>query len=145
MSLERHPAGPSGAKLTREVTCSVHPCRPCSACILCKQKNLSKYFHPKTWKNRASIDKLRELEPNIQLDSCICRQCKDDVHKLSQSGFIPRWIKKSSPHEHCCVPECANPAQKVTKLVNNEQLCKIFSMPDTDSLALHDISGIPCA
>ena len=106
LSLGSLQAGPSGAKLTRGVTCNVHLGRPCQPCILCKQSNLSKYFHPKIWKNRASIDQRRELEPalDIQLDSCICRRCRDDVCELSESGFIPRWRKKSSPHKHCCVP-----------------------------------------
>ena len=127
MSLGSHQAGPSGAKLTRGVTYNVHLGRPCQPSILCKQGNLSKYFHPKTWKNRASIDQFREFEPalDIQLDSCICRRCIRNVETMSvssQSGFIPRWRKKSSPHKHCCVPECVNPAQKVTKLVNHEQM-----------------------
>ena len=127
MSLGSHQAGPSGAKWTRGVTCNVHPGRPCHPCILCKQGNLSKYFHSKTWKNRASVDQLRELEPSLdlQLDSCICRRCRDDVRRLSESGFIPRWRKKSSPHKHCC------DAEKITKLVNHEQICEFFSMPDT--------------
>ena len=61
----------------------------------------------------------------------------------SQSGFIPRWRQKSSPHKHCCVPECVNPAQKVTKLVKHEQICEFFSMPDTDNLKTNDVSGYP--
>ena len=61
----------------------------------------------------------------------------------SQSGFIPRWRRKSSPHKHCCVPECVNPAQKVTKLVNHEQICEFFSMPDTDNLETKDVFGYP--
>ena len=115
MSLGSRRAGPCG---TREVTCNVHPGRPCQPCILCKQGNLSKYFHPKTWKNRACIiDKLRDLEPvlDIQLDSCIC--------------------------EHCSVPECGNPAQKGTKLVNTEQLCEFFSVPDI--VPNDNMSGYP--
>ena len=145
MSLGSSQAGPSGAKWTRGVTCNVHPGRSCQPCILCKQGNLSKYFHPKTWKNRASVDQLRELEPSLdlQLDSCICRRCRDDVRRLSESGFIPRWRKKSSPHKHCCVPVCVNPAEKVTKLVNHEQICEFFSMPDTDNLETNDVSGYP--
>ena len=120
--------------------------RPCQPCILCKQGNLSIYFHPKTWKNRASIDQLRVFEPAlaIQLDSCICRRCIGNVEMMSvssQSSFIPRWRKKSSPHKHCCVPGCVNPTQKVTKLVNHEQICEFFSMPDIDNLETNDVSG----
>ena len=94
--------------MTRGVTCNVHLGRPCQPCILCKQGNLSKYFHPKTWKNRAFTDQFRELEPalDIQLDSCICRRCIGNEEMMSvssQSGFIPRWRQKSSPHKHCCV------------------------------------------
>ena len=131
--------------ITREVTCNVHPGRPCRACVLCKQGNLSKYFHPKTWKSTASMDILRELEPalGIQLDSCICRRCRNDVRRLSEPGFIPRWRKESLPHKHCCVPECVNPAQKLTKLVNNEQLWRQFSMPDTHNPVGNDVSGYP--
>ena len=120
--------------------------RPCQPCILCKQGNLPKYFHPQTWKNRASIDQFREFEPalDIQLDSCICRRCIGNVETMSvssQSGFIPRWRKKSSPHKHCCVPECVHPAQEVTKMVNHEQICAFSSMPDTDNLETNYVSG----
>ena len=69
LSLGSCQAGSSGAKLTRGVTCNVHPGRPCQPCILCKQGNLSIYFHPKTWKNRASIDQLRELEPALDIQA----------------------------------------------------------------------------
>ena len=114
----------------RQVTSSVHPKRPCQACILCKQGNLSKYFHPKTWKNKVVLDQLRELEPSldIQPDSCICRRCRDDISKLSQSNFIPRWRKQSKSHDHCYVPGCNLPSQKLTKQVSKEKLCNFFSV-----------------
>ena len=60
----------------------------------------------------------------------------------SQTSFIPRWRKKSSPHKHCCVPGCVNPTQKVTKLVNHEQICEFFSMPDIDNLETNYMSRI---
>ena len=47
----------------------------------------SPWYSVKSTFIRASIDKLRDLEPALdihgQLDSCICRRCRDDVHKLS--------------------------------------------------------------
>ena len=87
----------------REVTCSVHSGRPCQPCILCKQDNLSKYFHLKSWKNNALLHQLRELEPSvdIQSDSCICRPCRDDISKISNSGFVPRWRKLKRSYKHC--------------------------------------------
>ena len=89
----------------REVTCSVHSGRPCQPCILCKQGNLSKYFHPKSWKNNALLHQLRELEPSVDIQSdsctCICRPCRDDISKISSSGFVPRWRKLKRSYKHC--------------------------------------------
>jgi len=99
----------------RQVTCSVHPGRPCQPC---KQGNLSKFFHPKSWKNKALIDQLRELERSIatQLDSCICRPCRDET---TNHGFVPRW-RKVKWSQHYYVLCCSDPVQRVTKLVNKE-------------------------
>ena len=46
-----------------------------------KQGNNSKYFHPKSWKDSSLLERLRILEPSleIQLDSCICRLCRDNM------------------------------------------------------------------
>ena len=127
----------------RQVTCSVHPGRPCQPCILCKQGNLSKYFHPKSWKNKALLDQLRELEPSIaiQLDSCICRPCRDDISKITNHGFVPRW-RKVKRSQHCYVPGCSDSVQRVTKLVDKETLCHILDI-QTENAGEDDKTGFP--
>ena len=128
----------------RNVTSSAHPGRQCQPCILCKKGNLSKYFHPKTIKNKTNLEHLRQLEPLlvIQPDSCICRCCRDDISKLSEPGFTPRWRKHSAINECCCVPNCSTSPQKVTKLVTREELCHIFSISDEENLPANE-SGFP--
>ena len=101
----------------RRVNSSVHPDRPCDPCILC---NNSKYFHPKLWKDTSLLEHLRRLEPSleIQLDSCICILCRDDMKGISDENFIPRWKKVAKKNEtkECCVPGCTQVAKKVTRL-----------------------------
>ena len=103
------------AQQRREVSSSAHPGRPCQPCILCKKGNLSKYFHPKTIKDKASLEKLRQLEPMLAIEpsSCICRNCRDDLSKLSESSFIPRW-RKNRERSECSVPEGSIFPQKVS-------------------------------
>ena len=127
------------AQQRREVSSSAHPGRPCQPCILCKKGNLSKYFHPKTIKDKASLEKLRQLEPML----AICRNCRDDLSKLSESSFIPRW-RKNRERSECSVPECSIFPQKVTKLVTREQICTIFSISNPEPP--NDETGYPlCA
>ena len=131
--------------VSRQVTSSAHPGRQCQPCILCKKGNLSKYFHPKTIKNKTNLEHLQQLEPlvEIQPDSCICRCCRDDISKLSEPGFTPRWRKHSAIDECCCVPNCRTSPQKVTKLVTREELCHIFSISDQEILPANNESGFP--
>ena len=133
------------AQQRREVSSSAHPGRPCQPCIPCKKGNLSKYFHPKTIKDKASLEKLRQLEPMLAIEpsSCICRNCRDDLSKLSESSFIPRW-RENRERSECSVPECSIFPQKVTKLVTMEQICTIFSMSNPEPP--NDETGYPrCA
>ena len=121
----------SGNTQLRQVTCSIHPGRPCQPCSLCKQGNQSKYFHPKSWKDKTLLEHLRKYEPSfdIQPDSCICRLCRDDVSKINYDGFIPRW-KKMKRHEHakCYIFGCKNSVYKVMKLVNKAGVCDFFGV-----------------
>ena len=127
----------------RQVTSAVHSGRPCNPCLLCKQGNLSKYVHPKSWKNAQLLDRLRSYEPNldIQLDSCICRLCRDDISKISDENFLPRW-KKSSQRKHCLVPTCDRMSSKVTHLVDQSTLCEIMHISGSD-LELCEAQGFP--
>lgn len=115
--------------LKRQVTCSVHPETPCHPCILCKKGNYSKYFHPKTLKNKTSLDLLHQSEPQLSIEptSCIYRNCRDDICRLSEPSFVPRW-KKLHNDNKCFLPECNNPAHKVTKLATSDKLCDVFMM-----------------
>ena len=124
--------------VSRKVTSSAHPGRQCQPCILCKKGNLSKYFHPKTIKNKTNMvmEHLQQLEPLLVIQP-------DDISKLSEPGFTPRWRKHSAIDECCCVPNCRTSPQKVTKLVTREELCHIFSISDQESLLANDESGFP--
>ena len=121
----------SGNKQLRQVTCSVHQGRACHPCILCKEGNHSKYFHPKSWKDSNLVDILRKREPhiNIEPDSCICRLCRDDVSKICDPDYVPRWNKaKKSDYTNCFIPGCNNSVHKVTKLVGKQSLCNFFGV-----------------
>ena len=114
----------------RQVNSSVHPGRPCDPCLLCKQGNNSKYFHPKSWKDTSLLERLQILEPSLEIqpDSCICRLCRDDMKNINDEGFTPRWRKvaKKSEIKMCCVPGCVQLFKKNTKLVNREAIVSLF-------------------
>ena len=130
MSLPENCRTRSCSTQQRQVTCSVHLGRPCQPCILCKQGNQSKYFHPKSRKDKTLLEHLRKCEPStdIQPDSCICRLCRDDVSKTRNDGFIPRWKKLPKKQEHTCcyILECTRVVYKTTKLVSKANFCDIF-------------------
>ena len=64
----------SGALQVRQVYSAVHKDRPCQPCILCKQGNQSKYFHPKLWKDSTLLERLKQHEPSLDIlpETCIC-------------------------------------------------------------------------
>ena len=101
-------------KLRRQVTCSVHPERPCHPCILCKK---GKILSPKNT-DKTSLELLRQFEPELSIEptSCICRNCRDDICRLSESSFVPRWKKSHNDSDKCSIPECDKLAYKVTNL-----------------------------
>ena len=112
------------------VVSSVHPCKHCQPCILCKKGNRSKYFHPKTWKYPSLLPCLQEYKPLLEteLDSCICRSCSNDIKCLSRNGFVPRWRKSQSNSSFCVcvVPGCNDTVYKVTRLVDRVTVSKFF-------------------
>lgn len=93
--------------------------------------------------NKALLDQLRELEPSlaIRLDSCICRPCRDDISKITNHGFVPRW-RKVKGSQHCYVPGCSDSVQRVTKLADKESLCAILDI-HTENAAPDDKRGFP--
>ena len=127
----------SGEQL-RQVTSAVHKGRPCNPCL---QGNFSKYVHPKSWKNDQLLAILRAYEPslNIQPDSCICRLCRDDINKIVDENFIPRW-KKRDQKKLCAVPKCANFSTKCTQMVNRSTLCTLLEIAETE---LDECEGFP--
>ena len=80
--------------------------------------------HGKTkhcWSSSESID--------IKPESCICRSFRDDVSKICDDSFVPRWRKlKNHEHATCYVIGCEMPTQKVTKLVNKASLRDFFAL-----------------
>ena len=119
----------SGNVQIRQVCSAMHKGRPCQPCILCKQGNQSKYFHPKSWKDPSLFERLRQSEPSLDIlpESCICRPCRDDLSKLGNKGHVPRWRKKSSK-EICCVPGCTNPSFRVTQVAGKATLEQLFGI-----------------
>ena len=102
----------------------------------CKQGNQSKYFHPKSWKDKTLLEHLRKCEPStdiLQPDSCICRLCRDDVSKIRNDGFIARW-EKTQEHAymllHC--RRYTRVVYKTTKLVSKASFSDIFAEPISD-------------
>ena len=75
----------SGVLQVQQVYSTVHKDRPCQPCILCKQGNHSKYFHPKFWKDPTLLERLKQYEPslNILSETCICQLCRDDLSNLA--------------------------------------------------------------
>ena len=119
----------------RQVMSSVHPGRPCHCCSLCGQGNLSKYFHPKSWKDPNLIVQLQETEPaaDIQPDSCICRPCRCDISQIRNAGFIPRWRKINPSKPKCCHPGCSNVSYKITKLASKARVFQLLNVQVDDS------------
>ena len=111
----------------RLVTSHVHPAQPCRPSILCKIVNQSKYFHPKSWKDPSLLERLQEFEPSlcVELHSCICRPCRNELKDITNHQFVPRWRKHKGMTQSCFVPECMNDAQKVTKLADRSTLLNL--------------------
>ncbi|XP_064384664.1 uncharacterized protein LOC135333611 [Halichondria panicea] len=131
MSQHRATRG-SGADV-RPAISSVHQGQPCQPCILCKRGNMSKYFHPKSWKDGSLLKKLQEFEPalGINPDSCICRNCRQDVSSIGESSFVPRWRKINDENEkeqQCYVSECNECECKSTTLADRATICSLFDM-----------------
>lgn len=56
----------------RVVASAIYQGKPCHPSILCKASNLSKHFHPMSWKDATLYENLRKYGPSVdvQLDSC---------------------------------------------------------------------------
>jgi len=91
---------------------------------------MSKYFHPRSWKDDSALQKLREFEPalDIKPESCICRNCWLDVSCIGESGFIPRWRKMNEIEQQCYVSQCKECVCKITTLSDQSTICSSFGM-----------------
>ena len=115
----------------------VHPGRPCLHCTLCKEK-YPVYTHPIKWKNEHLYTLLRELEPNISIqpESCVCRNCRDDLLRIQHAGPTskgarpPRWAQQDSDNNiaqsTCEIPDCSQLASTLTKLRPWAEICSIL-------------------
>ena len=117
----------------RPASSSVHQGQPCQPCLLCKRANLSKYFHPKSWKDESLIYRLQQFEPtlDIQPNSCICRGCRNDINSIGKDSFVPRWRKDRNLEgtaNECYVSDCMENACKVTTLADKSTACSLFHM-----------------
>lgn len=61
----------------------------------------------------------------------ICRLCRDDLSKLDDEGYTPRWIKMSQSRDKkiCYVPGCSAACYKVTKFASKATLNQLFDTP----------------
>ena len=84
------------------------------------------YAHPVRWKNPDLLTFLRSIEPDlsIQPDSCIWRNCNDNLRKGQKDpeNFRPRWQKERNTHMVCEVFNCNEPVSKSTQLANREEV-----------------------
>ena len=135
----------------RPVTSSVYQGQPCQPCILCKRANMSKYFHPNSWKDDSALQKLWEFELalDIKPESCICRNCRLDMSCIDESDFIPRWRKMNDPNEieqQCYVSQCNECVCKITTLSDKSTICSSFGMDKENPEPIETASsneGIP--
>ena len=105
---------------------------------------MSKYFHPKSWKDESLLRSLQEYEPSLDVkpESCICRNCRTDVSSIGKPGFVPRW-RKSTPVEitrQCYVSECTESVSKVTTLADKSSICHMFDTELENSQPAEDAS-----
>jgi len=111
----------------------MHSVQTRQPCILCKQGNQSKYFHPKSWKDASLMQCLRPSEPSLNIlpESCI-RLSRDDLSKLGNEGHIPRRrnieMKRGTGNKIWYVPACSNPSFKVTQVANKTSLEQLFDI-----------------
>ena len=124
-------------KAETSVLSMVHPGRPCLHCTLCKEK-YPVYTHPIKWKNEHLYTLLRELEPNISIqpESCVCRNCRDDLLRIQHAGPTskgarpPRWAQQDSDNNiaqsTCEIPDCSQLASTLTKLRPWAEICSIL-------------------
>jgi hypothetical protein len=63
---------------SRLVFSDVHTDHPCKECFLCKEIQVV-YTHPIKWKKRSLVAFIRDIEPSVEADSCICRNCRVDL------------------------------------------------------------------
>ena len=129
-------------KAETSVLSMVHPGRPCLHCTLCKEK-YPVYTHPIKWKNEHLYTLLRELEPNISIqpESCVCRNCRDDLLRIQHAGPTskgarpPRWAQQDSDNNiaqsTCEIPDCSQLASTLTKLRPWAEICSIRECDST--------------
>ena len=117
----------SGDQL-RQVTSDIHRGRPCDPCLLCKKGNVLKYVQSKSWKNEHLLSRLRQYEPSldVQPDSCICRLCRDDISKIDDDNFMPRWRKNNQKINVSCLIVPIFLQKPHNWLIQDYAICLIF-------------------
>ncbi len=136
----------------RSQTClvfsDVHESRPCTNCNLCKEIYVQ-YTHPVNWKNKDLLTFLRSIEPDltIQPDSCICRNCNDNLRKGQKDpeNFRPRWRKERSTHMMCEISDCNEPVSKTTQLASREEVSERLECSLTQNVTSNSTSTHLCA
>lgn len=114
-----------------DVYSSVHKGKPCTACILCNEKQ-TQYTHPASWKNDETITLLRRLEPNKVIigESCICRNCRDSLNTALKTpgNFQPRWRRENKAIDKCQVNQCTEKARRSTNIATWDRIKWYFNV-----------------
>ena len=117
-----------GRGTPRQVQSDVHKGRPCTSCVLCKEKAVQ-YTHPVRWKDATLYEFLVASETNLNIppDACICRNCRDSLstERKTPDSYKPRWarVAASTSTTQCCeVPGCAEASCRRTTLANREEI-----------------------
>ena len=105
-----------------------HPDKKCTQCKLCGESS-SRYTHPITWKNEDLVILLRKVEPHIEQDSCICRNCRESLRTgLNTTDFHPRWHKQTTSSTECQVEGCMVKACRSTKLASHAEILTLLKL-----------------
>ena len=77
------------------------------------------------------------------LDSCVCRLCRDDISRLCDDAFVPRWNRlKVIENSTCYIQGCTNTVHRVTKVVSRPEL---FGIPaDLSDPSDHTVGTALC-
>lgn len=84
----------------------------------------AQYTHPVRWKGTELFSYLKRMEPHVQPDSCICKNCRDSISSAQKGpeDYIPRWRRLSGKTGKCEVMACNEPACRNTRITTRVEI-----------------------